>query len=63
MGNRYQNDHGGHNVEALLMKYDLEEEQEIHDPISVYQIHYMGQDTPLYIQFADDGYDFDPKNL
>ena len=45
------------------MKYDLEEEQEIHDPISVYQIHYMGQDTPLYIQFADDGYDFDSKNL
>ena len=64
MGSKFEDKDGesGHNIEALLMKFDLEEECELPDPIDTYTLHYTDLDNPLYIQFADDGYEFDASN-
>ena len=65
MGQKSEDDtseDGHHNIETHLMKYDLEHEIEEQVPNHTYTLHGTEIDTPLYIQFANDGYEFDGQN-
>ena len=50
------------NLHAHLKRFDLQTQTEEDESIETYTLQNTEIDHPLYIQFANDGYEFDAQN-